>query len=84
MTEDAKKFIMFIFLDTKDFKEHLGDAFQQAAIYKFQRTSDFQKGTKFKPCDFEFFSIWRGDFYPIRTKHLNTAILANRAGSTVK
>ena len=75
---------MFIFLDTKDFKEHLGNAFQRAAIYKFQRTSDFQKGTKFKPSDFEFFSIWLGDFYPIRTKHPNTAILANQAGSTVK
>ena len=75
---------MFIFLDANDSRNIWGNAFQQAAIYKFQRTSDFQKGTKFKPCDFEFFAIWRGDFYRIRTKHKNTAILANRAGSTVK
>ena len=53
---------MFIFLDANDSRNIWGNAFQQAAIYKFQRTSDFQKGTKFKPCDFEFFSIWRGDF----------------------
>ena len=74
---------MFIFLDTNDFKEHLGQRFPTGGHLQIPKNLWFSNGDQIQTLWFEFFSIWRGDFYPIRTKHPNTAILANRAGSTV-
>ena len=73
---------MFIFLDANDFKEHLGQRFSTEGHLQIPKNLWFSKGDQIQTLWFWVF--WRGDFYPIRTKHKNTAILANRAGSTVK